>query len=179
MLQRSYRFSIIVLALTASLSFFFTNCTERPRVEDLSSESVGFQHSEKILSCVPCHVPDRAAPTKGFVHYNNQDCVTCHTPTRWSEHSWHFRNPAQPTCAQCHRKDQPVVARGATHYDNQDCISCHQAALTPGITFANTKTFSHLPAPNMCMNCHEKDRPTTTHGNGRDCISCHTPGGTW
>jgi hypothetical protein len=163
----------------------FTNCTQTPQATTLSGSanfgSSSFTHADKMSSCLPCHIPDRAAPTQGYVHYNNQDCVTCHTPTKWSEHSWHFRNPAQPTCIHCHRKDQPTTTSGNSHYNNQDCITCHQAALVPGVTWASLKNYTHTPSPTSCSSCHEKNRPTNiaSHPKTGDCITCHTSTTQW
>ena len=175
---------MVAAGITLVCLIGFTNCTQRPQADSSSGSatlnSTGFTHADKMSSCLPCHIPDRAAPTSGYVHYNNQDCVTCHTPTAWSNHNWHLNNPAQTTCIQCHRKDQPVSTNGASHYNNQDCVTCHQAALTPGVTWANLTTYTHTPAPTSCAVCHEKDRSTaSTHPKTGDCITCHTSTTQW
>lgn len=140
MLRNRSPLPLLLPTLILASLLCFNNCVQRPQSEESTvSSSSHFQHADKMTSCLVCHIPDRPTPTLGYVHYNNQDCVTCHVPTTWSDHSWHFHNPAQPTCIQCHHKDQPPSPQGLAHYNNQDCLLCHQAALTPGITWASLK----------------------------------------
>lgn len=174
MVQRRFYSFVVFFIIFAILSTTFNNCAQNPQVTEESARVASFKHTTNITSCSTCHTPDRPR-NAAFVHYNNQDCATCHfiPPATWSEHSWHLRNPAAPTCAQCHQKDQPAAVNGVVHYNNADCVNCHKAPLTAGITWQDRKPYAHTPTPNSCIACHEKDRPGALHWAGRDCVQCH------
>jgi hypothetical protein len=97
-----------------------------------------YSHTIGLTSCTNCHSANRPAPVNGFVHYANNDCVSCHHPGSTNNTNgftqaqiesafltaYAYTHPTTLTsCASCHEKNRPSAATG--HVQGADCVSCH------------------------------------------------------
>jgi hypothetical protein len=181
--------ALIFMVLTTGA--LLTSCEiKRPGVSNNSSYSLlKFNHNGFASGCIACHEEKRPAPMPAptwapvaeFLHYDNQDCNTCHSAGgSWTSHSFNH-SPTPLTCYQCHESDRSAPVAGHQHGAQGDCKSCHSVASTWATSVSK---FTHTEGLNSCTSCHEKDRPPTYNKNGKilshnmnaDCITCHKPG---
>ena len=75
-------------------------------------------------------------------------------------------------CSSCHESQRPAPIEGEVHGGGSDCIRCH----TPkddNSGWLPVNSFSHIPKPTTCNECHAADRPPAPHPQSTDCVSCH------
>lgn len=154
-----------------------------------------YDHQPIPSTCVECHAAERPTTVvNGFSHDigGTGDCAACHhsVGATWAD-GYFSHSPAPTNCLDCHASDRPAGAVGpAPGFDHAaangaglgDCRSCH-------IVFSSTQTdwsggsYSHVPEPTTCIDCHLGKRPVGLvgtppfdHANGGtgDCASCHT-----
>src|SRR5690606_37718164 len=66
-------------------------------------------------------------------------------------------------CSSCHEVHRPGPdADGTPHGGGGDCTSCHKSSDTRE-GWLPPLFFSHNPAPESCVRCHESDRPPPDH----------------
>jgi hypothetical protein len=151
-----------------------------------------YVHEPLPGSCAECHSAQRPTTVvNSFSHDagGTGDCVNCHKSVgvTWSG-GFFAHSPTPANCSGCHSGIRPTGPVGTPPFDHAiagtgDCKSCHAVQSDTKNDWTGG-SFSHIPAPTTCIDCHVGIRPVGpagtpafdhAKGGTGDCVSCHLP----
>lgn len=127
---------------------WFPLANEHKETACAACHTKGYRPSDTPASCEGCHAKDydeaKVPSHAGFP----RECMTCHTDAAWKPSSYVHKWPLQGrhvivACNDCHTGSPPKYEG-----TSKECVTCHQAAA------AASKTVSHAPFPQTCLDCH-------------------------